>query len=247
VILARDLTTKCLTFELQFHSQGQFNTRDGGYSSTVDGKIMLHFDPTSFTIKGSGPLDNLSFEFHPPANTKSTVCNTDSKPGGATAEVKALEYVTETAEKTDIEPNPKPHLRDFNLLYFPGVTSESYQIHCIYYDGKGKKTGEVNYNAPPSGYWTGIFFVLHQQELNAGSAGPVGGGLPSMPDMAGIQVGAIPPMPAPTMPADGGFFANEFDVTPGDVLLASKEWIKENPSINLTESGTLKLRHKPGQ
>ena len=247
VILARDLTTKCLTFELQFHSQGQFDTRDGGYSSTVDGKIMLHFDPASFMIKGSGPLDNLSFEFHPPANTKSTVCNTDSKPGGATAEVKALEYVTETAEKTDIEPDPKPHLRDFNLLYFPGLTSESYNIHCIYYDGKGKKIGEVGYNAPPSGYWTGIFFVLHQDELNAGSAGPVGAEPPSMPDMAGIKVGAIPPMPVPTMPADGGFFANEFEVTPGDVLLASKEWIKDNPSINLTESGTLKLRHKPGQ
>ena len=61
------------------------------------------------------------------------------------------------------------------------------------------------------------------------------------------MMGALPPMPAPDMPADGGFFANEWDITSGDVQLASKEWIKDNPAINLTETGTLKLLHRPGQ
>ena len=86
-----------------------------------------------------------------------------------------------------------------------------------------------------------MFFVVHQNELNAGSAGP-----PSMPDMTGMQVGALPAMPAPDMPADGGFFANDWTITSGDVQLASKEWIKDDPSIDVTESGTLKLLHRPG-
>ena len=56
----------------------------------------------------------------------------------------------------------------------------------------------------------------------------------------------MPAFPAPAMPADGGFFANDWTVTSGDALMASKEWIKSNSGINLTESGTLKLYHRPG-
>ena len=52
---------------------------------------------------------------------------------------------------------------------------------------------------------------------------------------------------APDMPADGRFFANDWTITSGDVQLASKEWIKDDPSINATESGTLKLFHRPGE
>jgi hypothetical protein len=48
------------------------------------------------------------------------------------------------------------------------------------------------------------------------------------------------------MPADGGFFLDQWDITPGDALMASKEWTRDNPSINLTESGTFKIVHKPG-
>ena len=136
----------------------------------MDGKITLHFDPDTFTIKGSGPLDNLSFEFKPPKGGKGMKCTVNSKTGGATFEVKALEYVEDTRSETD----PELYVRDFNLLYFPGVTSESYHIHCILTDSQGKQTRQ-DYAAPPSGYWTGIFFTLHQEELNAGSAGPLAG------------------------------------------------------------------------
>ena len=241
VKLAEELTTKCLTFELQFHSEGSFDTGDGGYKSIVDGKIQLHFDPATFTIKGSGPLDNLSFEFQTPKGGKGMKCNANNTPGGSTFEVKSMAYVEDTRSETD----PEPYVRDFNMLYFPGVTSESYNIHCTLTDSQGHVTKE-DYSAPPSGYWTGIFFTLHQDELNAGSVGSLAGGVPSMPDMNGLQVGALPAMPAPEMPADGGFFADSWTITPGDALLASKEWIKNDNAASITESGTLKLFHRPG-
>jgi hypothetical protein len=236
--LAKDLTAKCLTFELQFHSKGSFDTGDGGYDSVVDGKIMLHFDP--FTISGSGPLDNLSFEFRVPKGGKGMKCTTNSTPGGSTFEAKSLEYIEDTRSETD----PEPYVRDFQLTYFPGVTSESYKVHCTLTDSDGNIT-EQDYSAPPGGYWTGIFFVLHQEELNA-EGGAQAGGIPSIPDMAGLQIGALPAMPAPAMPEDGGFVVSDWEVTPGDALMASKEWIKDDAGAGITESGTLKLYHRPG-
>jgi hypothetical protein len=91
------------------------------------------------------------------------------------------------------------------------------------------------------------YTTLHQEELNAGSAGPLAGRIPAMPDLSGMEAGAIPAIPAPEMPADGGFFANAWDITSGDVQMASKEWIKDNPSVNINETDTLKLMHRPGQ
>jgi hypothetical protein len=238
VKLAQDLTVKCLTFELQFHSQGSFDTGDGGYNSTVDGKIMVHFDPATFTIKGSAPLDNVAFQFQTPHDTKCCKSTVDSKTGGGTFEVKALAYVEDTRSETD----PEAYVRDFKLLYFPGVTSESFHIHTTDTDSTGR-VSEGDYTSQPSGYWSGVFFALHHEELNGAN---VGGLPPMMPDMSGIQAGALPAMPAPQMPAEGGFFLDSWDLTPGDALMASKEWIKNDSGAGITEAGTLKLYHKPG-
>jgi hypothetical protein len=242
LVQARELTVKCLTFELQFHSQGAFDTGDGGYTSTVDGKIALHFDPTTFAISGSGPLDNLTFEFKMPKGGKGSKCTATNTTGGGTFEVKALAYVEDTRSETD----PNWYVRDYKLLYFPGVTSESYKIHCTLTDSQGHVTVE-DYASPPSGFWSAIFFVVHQEELN-GAGAAAAGGPPAMPplDLNALALGALPPMPAPAMPAEGGFFADQWDITSGDALLASKEWIRSNASVHLTETGTLKIVHKPG-
>ena len=239
VKLAQDLTVKCLTFELQFHSKGTFETGDGGYDSEVDGKITLHFDPATFTISGGGPLDNPSFQFRAPKDTKKSKCTVDNKMGGGDFEVKSLEYVEDTRSETD----PEFYVRDFKLLYFPGVTSESYHIHCTLTDSQGKTTQE-DYTSPPSGYWSGMFFTLHKDELVG--AGQPGALMPVMPDMNAMQAGALPAMPAPQMPAEGGFFLDHWDLTPGDALMASQEWIKSDSGAGITETGTFKLYHKPG-
>jgi hypothetical protein len=205
----------------------------------VDSKITLRFDPSSFTIKGSGPLENPSFEFRVPKGGKGTKCSVDSKTGGGTFEVKGMAYIEDQRSETD----PEWYVRDFNMTYFPGISSESYHIHCINTDSQGRTT-ESDYTSPPSGYWSGMFFTLHQAELN-GAPPTSMGGIPPL-DLNGMMMGALPPMPAPEMPEEGGFFADSWDITPGDALMASKEWVKENAGINITETGTLKLYHKPG-
>ena len=83
--------------------------------------------------------------------------------------------------------------------------------------------------------------------MNAEGAAQAGSGIPSIPDMAGLQIGALPAMPALDVPEDGGFVVSDWEVTPGDALMASKEWIKNDSAASITESGTLKLFHRPGE
>jgi len=65
-----------------------------------------------------------------------------------------------------------------------------------------------------------------------------------VPSFSGIESG----FPAFSMPAIPGaaYIAEGWELQSGDYL-AKKEWIKEDASLGLVESGTLKLYHKPGQ
>jgi hypothetical protein len=243
VKLAEELTVKCLTFELQFDSRGSFDAGGGGgYKSEVKAVVRLQFDPATFTIKGEALLDSLSFEFTPPQG-----CTATSTRGGGTFNTISLEYITDTHAFDD----EQEYVRDFRLTFWPGVTSESYHVDC---PPQGSSKQEAHYTSPPSGYWSGVFFVLHAQELNAGAADSSGisggsGGLPAMPDLgsllSGADAGALPAFPALTPAEGGGFVMDTWDVTGSD-LFASREWIKDNGAAGITESGTFKLYHKPG-
>jgi hypothetical protein len=238
--LAEELTTKCLTFELQFTSQGSFEPGGGGYKSEVKAVVRLQFDPINIIIKGEAPLDSVSFEFTPPAG-----CTATSTPGGGTFTTIGLAYVTDNHAFDD----ESEYVRDFKLVYWPGVTTESYHVDC---PPGGPSQQESHYTSPPSGYWSGIFFTLHSQELNAGGdTGQAGsGGVPAMPDLSGLlagaDAGAMPAFPAPAMQDGSGFYLDGWEV-PGGELFASHEWIKNDSGLGLTESGTFKLYHKPGQ
>jgi hypothetical protein len=239
VKLAEELTTKCLTFELQFDSQGSFDAGGGGYKSSVKAVIKLVFDPNTFTIKGEGPLESVSFEFTPPAG-----CTATSTPGGGTFNTISLEYITDTHSPDD----QTGYVQDFKLVYWPGVTTESYHVDC---PPQGTSQQEAHYTSLPSGYWSGIFFTLHTDELNAADAGNLAGvgGMPAMPDLAGMlsgaEAGALPAFPVPTVSEGSGFVLDTWNVTPGD-LFATREWYKDNGGAGITESGTFKLYHKPG-
>lgn len=244
VKLAETLTVKCLTFELRFHSQGLFIDGDAGYDSTVDAKVRLQFDPQSFTIKGSGPLDNQTFNFRIPPPDRHTSYTIDTTTGGGTFEVKGLTYKEDKHSENDSE----FYISDFNLLYFPGVTSERYHIHTVVTHNDGK-VDISDFTSQPSAYWTGTFFMTHHTELNAASGDP--NSVPAMPDLSsmmggGLQFGAMPALPAPAMPADGGFVADKWSVTVGD-LLGSKDWTHSDAASGVTEAGTLQLYHRPGQ
>lgn len=241
VKLAEDLTVKCLTFELQFESRGSFDAGGGGgYKSEVKAKVRLQFNPQTITIKGEAPLDSISFDFTPPEG-----CTATSTPGGGTFATNSLEYITDTHSPDD----EVGYVSDFRINFWPGVTTESFHVDC---PPQGSSKQEAHYTSPPSGYWSGVFFALHAEELNA-ATGPGNssepGGPPPMPDigsmLSGAEVGAVPALPVPEVSEGGGFVIDTWDVTGGE-LFATREWIKDDSSARITESGTFKLYHTPG-
>jgi hypothetical protein len=228
---ARDLTRKCLTFELAFESDGNFDAGEGGgYHSVVKAKVPLRFVPEEMTIKGQAPLVNETFEFKAPD------CNVANNRGGSTFEGISLVYIVDKHSPSD----ELGYVRDFKLTYFPGVTSESFTVTC----------DDSTYTSPPSGLWSGIFTVLHYPEADlSSSSGTQGASSPgAIPDMSGMLGGGGMGMPIfslPQLPSGGGYIAEDWELQSGDYL-AKKEWIKEDASLGLTEAGTLKLYHRPG-
>lgn len=53
-------------------------------------------------------------------------------------------------------------------------------------------------------------------------------------------------MPLPVMSSWMGFSLTDWEVTGGE-LYAKKEWNKEDGSLGIYETGTVKLYHRPGQ
>jgi hypothetical protein len=228
---AKDLTRKCLTFELAFESDGNFDDGGGGgYHSVVKAKVPLRFVPEEMTIKGQAPLVNESFEFKAPD------CSVTNNRGGSMFEGISLVYIADTHSPSD----ELGYVRDYKLTYFPGVTSESFSVTC----------DDSTYTSPPSGLWSGIFTVLHYPEADLSGTnsdqGSAGSGI--VPDMSGMMGGAgmgLPGFSLPQLPSGGGYIAEDWELQSGDYL-AKKEWIKEDAGLGLTEAGTLKLYHRPG-
>jgi hypothetical protein len=223
---AKNLAVKCLTFELNFESDGNFDDGGGGgYESVVKAKVKLQLNPDELKIKGQAPLVNDTFEFKAPG------CNVTSNRGGSTFEGLSLTYITDSHSPTD----ELGYVRDIKLAYWPGTTSESFTVKC---------PDEPPYTSPPNGLWSAIFLVLHYPELDTQGASVS----PPMPDYSGMLSGSGPGVPVfsmPQMPAGAGYIAEDWEVTGGEYF-AKKEWIKEDGDLGLTEAGTLKLYHRPG-
>ena len=228
---AKDLTQKCLTFELDFESDGNFDDGGGGgYHSVVKAKVPLRFLPDELAIKGQAPLVNESFEFKAPG------CSVVSNRGGSTFEAVSLAFIVDSHSPSD----ELGYVRDFKLAYFPETTSESFTVTC----------DDSSYTSPPSGLWSGLFLVLHYPEMDPSAAGsdPGSAGSGPVPDMSAMLGGAGMGMPGfslPQPPGGAGYIAEDWELQSGDYL-AKKEWIKEDAELGLVESGTLKLYHRPG-
>ena len=96
--------------------------------------------------------------------------------------------------------------------------------------------------------WSGVYLVLHQDELDLSGASGTGSlGMP-MPDLSGLMgAGDMSAgMTLPSMTAGMGFTLTDWEVTGGEYY-AKKEWIKEDGSLGIYEAGTMKLYHRPGQ
>lgn len=226
---ARDLTAKCLSFELVFESQAVFDdSNGGGYDSSVESKIKIRFNPEEISMKGQSALVNKAFEF------KVSGCSVTSNRGGGTFDVASLAYSDDASDQNPLRP-----VRDFTLTYFPGVTSESFTVKC---------EDTPAYTSPTNGLWSGVFLVLHQDELDlsgAGNSGPASMPMPDLSSMMG-EGNASAGMALPAMSAGMGFKLTDWEVTGGEYY-AKREWIKEDGSLGLYETGTVKLYHRPGQ
>ncbi len=235
---AKDMTRKCLTFELVFESQATFDDGGGGgFDSFVNAKVPLHFSPESLKIDGTSALINNTFTFKVPG------CSVTSTRGGSTLPVSALVYVPDSHSPTDT----LGYVRDFKLTYFPERTKEVFSVKC---------PDEPAYTSPPSGLWSAEYLVLHQAELSmegdpSNSAPPAAPAEPAMPDlenmMAAAQAGVtLPSFDVPSGSIGSGFLMENWEIMGGEYF-AKKEWTKEDASLGLVEVGTFKLYHRPGQ
>ncbi len=149
---AKDYVRKCLTFELEFHSEVNFDDGgDGGFDSTVNSKIKIQFNPADFSMKGESALVNSAFTFKAPD------CSPTSNRGGGTFTATKLDYVEESA---NIETS-LGGIKDFTLVYFPGSTSESVTISC----------DDLTIPIPPTPMWTGMYIVAHENEMGLDGSG----------------------------------------------------------------------------
>ena len=150
---AKTYVRQCLTFELQFESQGDFDDGfGGGYTSAVQSRVKIQLDPSTFANATEAPLVNTAYEFIEEG------CSVNSQRGGGTFAVSSLAYITDTHSPTDA----LGYVRDFKLIYFPGNTSETTTITC---------EDSPPFTMPASPMWTGIFVVLHESELSMTEGG----------------------------------------------------------------------------
>jgi hypothetical protein len=220
---ARAYTEQCLSFDLVFESDGNFDPGGGGgYHSRVKAKIPLKFDSSQLRISGKSALINDEFKFKVPD------CSVDSRRGGGDFTVMSMAYVPDTHSPTD----ELGYVRDFKLTYFPGATSESFTVTC---------PDSPSFALPPSPLWWGLYIVLHQSELVVNEAD---GG--NKPDLSGMFTsdGGMPMIIPPQGFGEQGMLLEDWEVPAGE-LFAQKEWIKEDGGLGLTEAGTFKLYHRP--
>ena len=226
VAQAKELTRKCLTFDLQFESQGVFDDGgNGGYDSSVTSKVKLRFNPDDLKMSADAPLVNTAFTF------KISDCTVTSNRGGGTFNVINMGIVPDKKSPTD----ELGYVRDFKLNYFPGKTSESFSVKC---------PDQGAFNVPSAPLWTGIYIVLHYPtEFKGDQSAPA----PAQPGMD-LSGGANPmaSFNVPDVPPGTGFIVSDWEIF-GKEYFAKKEWIKEDKGLGITERGTFKLYHRPGQ
>lgn len=189
----KDYVRKCLTFELRFKSEANVENPGkgkGGWVSSVESKVKLQFNPSSWSINGQAPLVNTNFEMKVPG------CTATNIRGGGTFEVTSMGFDTDLQSPED----ELGFVKDIQLTYDPGNTTESFTLKC-------DKTSQT---VPPMKLWTAAYVMTHLEES-------------SLTD---------------------GFIAKDWEILGGD-LFAQKEWTKEQSSVGTTESGTMKLYHKP--
>jgi hypothetical protein len=151
--LAKELTEKCLSFDLIFESQASFDAGGGdGYDSSVTSTIKLKFNGDMIKFTGDAPLVNTDFNF------RTSGCSVTSIRGGSTFQTIDFGY----KPQENIPEGTIGTVIDLTLIYYPGNTTESFTVVC---------EDQPPFTSPPSPMWTGVFLVTHQFEMDQAAGG----------------------------------------------------------------------------
>ena len=151
--LAKDLTQKCLTFDLVFTSEGTFDGGGGdGYTSSVTSTVKLKFNMDTLKFQADAPLVNKTFDY------RMSDCKVTSNRGGGTFNLMDMGYTIQD----NIPPGQVGKVTDFDLIYYPGNTSENFSVKC---------PDQAAFTAPAAPLWTGIFLITHQAEMDQAKGG----------------------------------------------------------------------------
>lgn len=150
---ARDLTIACLTFRLEFESEGSFRAGGGGWESTVSAEIKLTYDPEAGMINGDAPMVVEAFETIPPPNCRATNYRND----GGTFKVFNMQILTAKPDGLGSVGwvDPTGLEVQLALAYFPGLSTASYDLVC--------RGGTIH--VPSSAAWTSIFVSTHTADF----------------------------------------------------------------------------------
>ena len=152
---ARDLTIKCLTFRLEFQSDGKLDMDGSGYDSSVTSELILRYSPEAGIILGAeSELVNTDFKFHF-AN-----CSVTSIPGGGVFAALGLTYELVYGVLDKDGNYPEAGISDMMLVYTPGNTSEAATINPC--------NGAAAISLPATPFWTSSFIATHKDELSEG-------------------------------------------------------------------------------
>jgi len=268
----QQLVEKCLRFDLRFESAAQFDGYEGNGAIqtrvTANVPIRITFGgPQWAQVEGQAPLVNEAFSIVI-TDYRDAVCQIENRRGGGEFSSFALVPITEIKGQDLV-------ITDLELVYDPGNTSEGYKAACqqkppdpvliiepplsAYWTSLYKiaHMDEVD----TSGRFSS---TVASEDAPAASLGAELPPIPDLNDPAAVQAfveqvqaslgqvpggGSQPPMPGFMITADTpgvAFIARNWSIAGGE-LFATLEWEKRNAEIGLTEIGSFKLFHRPGQ
>ncbi|MEO5703621.1 MAG: hypothetical protein ABIZ52_03915 [Candidatus Limnocylindrales bacterium] len=120
---ARDLTTKCVTFRLEFKSTAK-STGALTYSSSVTSSIRLQFNPGTELTGGHAEYINTAFSMTVPN------CSVTTTPGGSIFAVFGLLWDVDPGQPDSNGGYPDAQVGDFTLAYMPDNSTETAILKC---------------------------------------------------------------------------------------------------------------------
>jgi hypothetical protein len=215
--VARQFASQCLRFELEFESEGKMGPEGTTFISTIAARVPLQLDE-NLNISGQASLVNTSF------TTPLDGCVYTPKTGDGTFLVFGLSY--ETAQ--DGAEGEIGGVGDFILLYYPGLTAESFSFSC----GDG-----IVHQSSEGPIWSYMYYMNHVEEYNFGmvSSGTRASNQPQLPETINAANYNIP----------GIYEAAGWKIIGGE-LFAEREWMNiSSIHESVRENGSLKLYHRP--